>query len=581
MLRPLARLLTIRPVNSLRKPSRRAVAGAPLAVVAILMAAAPASAAERVFWANRYGGTISFANLDGTGGGGQLPLTGATPSGPFGVAIDTAHGKLYWPNFDNNTISFANLNGSGGGGQLSVAGTSISGPTQLSFDLGAGRVYWANHNNNTISFANLNNSGGGNVNITAGAVSSPFGVAVDPAAGRIYWTNAGNNTIQFANIDGSGSGTVNVGSATVAHPIGIAVDTVDRRLYWANFDPYPAGSIGFANLNGSASGNLNTSGATVNGPEGIALDVAAGRVYWANPNSNKVSYASLNNSGGGHDLALTGATPNFTTFPVLLQRPVGTGAPTVSGGTGTGSTLSCTNGSWAADQTPENLFRAPQTFAFQWLLNGSPIGGATGSSVVASAAGTYQCVVTALNAAGGTSQTSGGVGVVAPPADTDHDGIIDPLDRCPTVPAGRFDVNHDGCPGPYAKLRISTLGGWTISDKGVSIRSMKVLGLRSGVTVRFVCKSCHINQKLTAKGSTLSLSKLKRKLLKRRKGFSLTATGLGLIGDRLTLTVKNFGHTHAAFVKVSGDPFTAKHACLPVGSSSTAKTCSATPPTGP
>ena len=561
----------------------RATLGTALAAAAALTFVVPARAVDRVFWANRSAGQISFANLDGTGNGGHLDLTGSTPSGPFGVAVDMAHNKIYWPNFDNSTISFANLDGSGSGGQLNVTGASISQPTQLSLDLGAGRIYWANHGNSIISFANLDGSGGGNVPITAGAVSVPFGVVADPAAGRLYWTNSGNSTIGFANLDGSGSGTVNTGAAPIDRPIGIAVDTVDKRLYWANFSAtFPTGSsIAFANLNGSASGQLNTTGATVSGPEGIAVDVASGRLYWANPNSQAISFANLNNSGGGGNLDLTGGTPSFPTFPVLVKRPVGLGAPVVTGGTGTGSTLSCSNGSWDGDHTPEGLFQSVQSLAFQWLLNGAPIGGATGASVVASAAGSYQCVVTALNVAGGTSQTSGAVNVVAPPPDTDHDGIVDPNDKCPTVPAGAFDVNHDGCPGPYSALHISTVGGWTVSNAGVRIGSMSVHGLRKGLKVKFTCKPCHASQTLTANGSVLSLKKMKNKLLKRGKGFTVVATGTGLIGDSLKLTVKNFGHTRSAFVKESRAPFKAKHACLPVGSSKTAKTCSATPPTGP
>ena len=68
-----------------------------------------ARAADQVYWTNFNNNTISFANLDGTGGGGQLNITGATPNVPRGVAIDPAAGRIYWANASLATISFAKI----------------------------------------------------------------------------------------------------------------------------------------------------------------------------------------------------------------------------------------------------------------------------------------------------------------------------------------------------------------------------------------------------------------------------------------------------------------------------------------
>ena len=73
------------------------------------------AAAGRIYWANQGNDTISYANLDGSGGGGELNISGATANKPHGLAIDPAAGRIYWAN-DDNTISYANLDGSGGGG---------------------------------------------------------------------------------------------------------------------------------------------------------------------------------------------------------------------------------------------------------------------------------------------------------------------------------------------------------------------------------------------------------------------------------------------------------------------------------
>src|SRR5581483_86895 len=99
----------------------------------------------------------------------------------------------------------------------------------------------------------------------------------------------------------------------------------------------------------------------------------------------------------------------------LLHVPLGTGAPQVSGVGAIGQALRCTPGSWASDLLGAFLYRAPQSLAYQWTLNGSPIAGATGSSVLVSSPGDYRCAQIASNAAGSTTQTSAPVTVSAPP----------------------------------------------------------------------------------------------------------------------------------------------------------------------
>src|SRR3954454_4389787 len=159
-----------------------------IAAVLLALAAAPAAlGADRIYWGNGTTGTISYANLDGSGGGGELNLSGATPeparggelnlSGapptePRGVVIDSAAGRIYWANQVNNTISYANLDGSGGGDQLNISGTTPSNRRGVAIAPAEGRIYWAN-DNNTISYANLDGSGGGPIDISGATPASP------------------------------------------------------------------------------------------------------------------------------------------------------------------------------------------------------------------------------------------------------------------------------------------------------------------------------------------------------------------------------------------------------------------------
>jgi DNA-binding beta-propeller fold protein YncE len=393
--------------------------GVLLIVVGLLaLASAPAAlGADRIYWGNGGTDTISFANLDGSGGGGELNLSGATPSEPRGVAIDIAAGRIYWANQENATISYANLDGSGGGGELNISGTTPSKPHGLAIDPAAGRIYWAN-DNDTISYANLDGSGGDQLDISGATPSSPYGAAIDPAAGRIYWANRVTNTISYANLDGSGGGDeLNTSGTTPVDPHGVVVDHAGGRIYWANAD-FTGFTIGYANLDGSGGGGLlNLAGATEHGAVGMAIDHAEGRIYWGNLGDNAIpiSFANLNGSGGGGALNVSGATPFQARFPALLRAPSSTAAPQIAGGTGPGSVLTCSPGAWAPDQLDSFLYRAPQSVAHQWTRDGARIAGATDTSYTAFVSGEYRCLETATNEAGSTSQPSAPLTVSGPP----------------------------------------------------------------------------------------------------------------------------------------------------------------------
>jgi DNA-binding beta-propeller fold protein YncE len=375
-----------------------------VAAMVIALAAVPAAlGADSVYWGNTVASKLSFVALNASTAG-DLVTTGATVSGPQGVALDPAAGRIYWANAVGK-ISFANLNGSGGG-DLGTGGATVSTPAGVALDSAAGRIYWANTVGNKISYANLNGSGGGNLTTTGATVDAPEGVALNPATGRIYWANLFGNKISYANLNGSGGGDLSTSGATVNGPAGVALDPAAGRIYWANADD---NRISFANLSGSGAGDFLISGATVNVPVGVALDPGAGRIYWANQNGNKISYANLTAFFGVHfgsDLATLAATVDLPDFLALLKAPSGTGAPAITGGSTIGASLTCSQGSWAADLLPAFLYRAPQGFGYQWARNGGDLAGATSTTLAASALGNYTCRVTATNHAGSAQQTS-------------------------------------------------------------------------------------------------------------------------------------------------------------------------------
>ncbi|HEY6549758.1 MAG TPA: hypothetical protein VIY71_01010 [Solirubrobacterales bacterium] len=71
-----------------------------------------------------------------------------------------------------------------------------------------------------------------------------------------------------------------------------------------------------------------------------------------------------------------------------------------------GSNLTCSPGDWRGDQIESFLYRAPQSTAYQWLRNQTPIAGATAQTFTANKVGAYTCQVTAANFAGVNTELS-------------------------------------------------------------------------------------------------------------------------------------------------------------------------------
>jgi len=389
--------------------TRRSRLGATLIATFLLGLAgsSAANAANSIYWVNYNSGSISHANLGG-GGGGTVSTAGATPLvNPYGLTFDPSATKLYVANAEMNKISFASLLG-GAGGDLNTTGAETSFPDGLSIDPVTRRIYWANAGSDSISYTSLDGAGGGNLNTTGAEVEGPEGVVVDHATGRVYWANNNGPKISYANLDGSGGGNLDTTGAAVNDPVGVAIDPVAGKIYWANTEP---DSIAFANLAGGGGGMVSTSGATLGYPNGLAIDPTAGRVYWASYFGGALSYANLNGSGGG-DIVTTGATVDGPAFPIVLEDPIGTGAPAISGGSNTGSTLTCSQGSWAADLPEAFLFRGPTAYAYQWSKGGQPVSGAVAATFTPTKAGSYACQVAATNASGASSQASAAFKVI-------------------------------------------------------------------------------------------------------------------------------------------------------------------------
>jgi hypothetical protein len=372
-----------------------------------LVAVSAAQAKDQLWWANQGGNSLARANLDASGGS-DFGAGGASVNAPTGTGFDLATNRVYW--IDNGVtpaIKWAKLDGSAHG-TLNTTGATFSTPRGLVVDAAARKLYWAN--DDTIEFANLNGSGGGDMDHTGATVDGAGGVAIDKSNSRIYWANENDGThpIASARLDGSGFGTnLDTTGATVAGAVGPTLDTSAGKVYWANYNNF---HISRANLSGGGGGNLSTG--TANFPLGTALDVAADRIYAPASGSNKISIVTLDGTAGG-SLPSAGATKSTPQFPSLLEKPLNTRAPQITGTPVVGNDLHCSNGGWAPDDVGALLYRMHTgAFTYAWLRNGVVIGGQTASTYTVRPADVgkgLRCRVTAKNAAGQTAKASAAV----------------------------------------------------------------------------------------------------------------------------------------------------------------------------
>jgi DNA-binding beta-propeller fold protein YncE len=404
-----------------RRPSRRRRLALVLALAAamVCLAAPAAHAANRIYWSNLPGNSISFANLDGTGGG-KLPIDPATLNGPMGLAIDSAHGKLYWANYGNGTgtsIGVANIDGSGAH-LLPITGGLVFAPHGVAVDDATGKLYWTNHidgppDQDWIGVANLDGSGAGYFNTSGTSISGPRGLALDPAAGRLYWADWNGNLLSYANLNGTGGQDLNIGTLA-HHPEGVAVSPAQNYLFFGNFNDDPTHpeeqTIAHYNLDGSGGDNLPTPGATRDDPHGIAIDPANSLIYWANFDGNSISYEKLDGTSGGN-LPTPGATLDGPNLPVLLKAPAPQGDLKLSGKPAPGGTLTCPTTGFAPDSLATLMYQAPKSIDFGWQENGKKVDGANGGTLKVHDVADYRCTETGTNAAGTGTVTSKATGV--------------------------------------------------------------------------------------------------------------------------------------------------------------------------
>ncbi|MHB1808023.1 MAG: hypothetical protein ACYCU0_01850, partial [Solirubrobacteraceae bacterium] len=169
-------------------------------------------------------------------------------------------------------------------------------------------------------------------------------------------------------------------------------------------------------------------------------------------------------------------------LPALLASPIGAGIPKIAGHYTAGNTLTCGTGKWAGNEPGANYYAAPQSYAYQWSLNGTPIPGATSAAYAPPSEGSYTCASTASNAAGASTQTSVAIKVksLPPAASISSPASGGVYQQGAAVPTSFACAEGAGGPGlasctdsnnanaPGGQLSTATLGAHTYAVTAIS-----------------------------------------------------------------------------------------------------------------
>ncbi|HEX3978455.1 MAG TPA: hypothetical protein VHW96_19455 [Solirubrobacteraceae bacterium] len=473
---------------------------------------------------------------------------------PRGVAVDPAGNVYIADSADNEVFKVTPAGGA------SVVASGLNAPSGVAVDRSSGDVYIADTGNHEVKQLSPGGAlsviaGTGTAGTpTAGAATAsdlggPSGLAVD-SAGNLYIADggaSGNPLVEKVSpggtlsiLAGSGaSGTPLAGSAThspLRSPTGVAVDA-GGNVFVADtgaslvLKVTPAGLLsifaGKTGQAGAATANVVATSSKLNAPTGLATD-AAGNLYIADTSNNRVeevtpadrisffagsgaagapSYgvsALLSPLSGPAAVAVAGDgrayvanATHATVDRIAPALPDLGAAPTPTGTTTQGHTLTATPGTWA---------NAPTSFAYGWERCNAActtIADASGSSYTltgADAGATIRSLVTAANVTGATTVASNPTAAIIPqpPAGTGAPAIAGTATNLQTLAASPGSWTNNPTRFAYKWQDCDASGANCAAISGATSRTYALALSDVGDTIRVAVTATNAGGSATA-----------------------------------------------------------------------------------
>ena len=358
-----------------------------------------------------------------------------------------------WSGSGKSTIGACSVSGLDPTAPLDVTGTTVTG-TGASATVSTGGLSQADE----IVFGMVATSG------TAGAFTQATGFTAFSSIG----VGTGNIETRWGYkiVSSTSSVTYNPSWAT-------------SRIYGANVYSFKAAALAPANTTPPTVSGATTQGQTLSTTNGAWSGAPTSYTYqWFRGTSGIVgataaTYLLIDLDAGQTiycEVTATNASGSATQAsntvgPITGLAPSNTVLPAITGGVIEGSTLTCSNGTWA---------NIPNSYTFQWKRGGVAISGETNTTytaVLADIGSTLTCAVTATNAAGSTTATSTATsaivnGILAAWAFRDTAGSVTDTARWAAITTadGTSAVSNRTAQGGVGSYSIQVSGFWTKQD---------------------------------------------------------------------------------------------------------------------
>lgn len=403
-----------------------------IAITVFLAVSAPVAGAAQLYWSAFGNTSSSIAASDADGANGRTVV--ASAGGPWATAVDAAAGRVYWATFQPGMIKSAKLDGTDVR-TLATPNATVDDAYGMGFDPVTGTLYWADTaGNGSIEWATTDGLGSGRLYVDA----APRAPVVDRGSGMLYWTNeggagagkisrallAGGGTIERIDPTGTGSNCTDLDASFT-----VLVDRPRATMYLSGRKAPNTGTYVIQRMALDGTGCEDLIAPRNTAPTGMTLDLDRNRLIYVDSTEDQVRAIDLT-SKVDTQIAVTGGTTVGIAYPALLAEPVAMGAPAIAAsGATTGATLTCSV-AWDMGLVSAMVFRSPASEEYAWTRDGLPVVGASGSTLIADAAGAYRCAVTARNGAGATTETSAATMIAAAPAPAPDPG------PAPSAPSG-------------------------------------------------------------------------------------------------------------------------------------------------